>query len=74
MNEKNGILQQEAMQRGMLAGLFHGPSFAHQKEDIRKGLEIYNESFKKVKRYIDSGNVEKHMLGSFGGKVFRKVG
>jgi glutamate-1-semialdehyde 2,1-aminomutase len=73
-NDKTGILQQEAMQRGMLAGLFHGPSYAHKKEDIQKGLQIYNESFRKVKKYYEEGNIKKRLLGEFGGKVFRKVG
>lgn len=74
VNEKTGILIQEAMQRGMLAGLFHGISYGHQKKDILKGLEIYRDSLKRVKMYINQGNVKKYLKGEYGGKVFRKVG
>ncbi|MFH1376337.1 MAG: aminotransferase class III-fold pyridoxal phosphate-dependent enzyme [Candidatus Woesearchaeota archaeon] len=73
-NEKTGLLQQEAMQRGMLAGLFHGLCYAHKEKDIQKGLEIYEDSFKKVKKYINEGDIKKHLKGEYGGKVFRKVG
>ncbi|MCD4760106.1 hypothetical protein K8R33_04430, partial [archaeon] len=71
---KKGILQQEAMKRGLLAGLFHGPSYAHKNKHIEKGLEIYDESLKAVKKYYQKGNIKKHLLGTYGGKVFRKVG
>lgn len=73
-NDKKGILQQEAMKRGLLAGLFHGPSYAHKNKHIEKGLEIYDESLKAVKKYYQKGNIKKHLLGTYGGKVFRKVG
>ncbi|MBT7237959.1 aminotransferase class III-fold pyridoxal phosphate-dependent enzyme [Candidatus Woesearchaeota archaeon] len=73
-NEKTGILIQEAMQRGMLAGLFHGISYSHKKKDILKGIEIYREALKPVKRYIEEGTIQKYLRGVYGGKVFRKVG
>jgi glutamate-1-semialdehyde aminotransferase len=73
-NEKKGILQQEAMKRGLLAGLFHGPSYAHKLKDIEKGLDIYDASLKTIKKYYQAGNIKKHILGSYGGKVFRQVG
>ena len=73
-NDKKGILQQEAMQRGLLAGLFHGPSYAHKDKHIEKGLEIYDESLKAIKKHYQEGNIKKHLLGIYGGKVFRKVG
>ncbi len=73
-NEKMGILQQEAMEKGMLAGLFHGPSYSHKREDIQKGLDIYRESMKNVKLYLENNKVKDTLRGEYGGKVFRKVG
>ena len=70
--ELKSVLQQECMKRGLLAGLYHAPCFAHQEEDINLAVTIYEEALHAVKDIIDGGDILGRLEGDPMKPVFRK--
>jgi glutamate-1-semialdehyde aminotransferase len=69
--ELKSLFQQECMKRGLLAGLYHAPCYAHKKKDIDLAIEMYEKAMESFKKIIDSGNIKSSIVGDIVKPVFR---
>jgi glutamate-1-semialdehyde aminotransferase/spore coat polysaccharide biosynthesis protein SpsF (cytidylyltransferase family) len=67
------LLQQEVIQRGVLAAGYHNICYTLSDADINYTLEVYASAMKTVKKAIDSGNPRSFLKGDPVKNVFRKI-
>ncbi len=67
-------MQQELLKRGILWSGFHNISYSHTDGDISYTLKVYSEILPMLKENVETGNLEKNLLGQAIEPVFRKVG
>ena len=70
--EFKSLFQQECMKRGLLAGLYHAPCYAHNEKDIDLALKIYGEAMVSMKCLMKDENIKKHLTGDSIRPVFRE--
>lgn len=57
------LFTQEMQRRGFLAGQSVYVSYSHRRSDVREYLKSADEVFRIIKKSVEVGDVEKHLLG-----------
>jgi len=61
--EIKSYLQQELLQKGFLWYGQHNMSFSHKPSDIDRLLRAYDEIFRQLRKFLDSGSLQKNLKG-----------
>lgn len=71
--EMKTLVQQELIRRGILWSGILNISHAHTAEDVNYTLSAFSESLRILKKAVESGNVQSHLMGETLQAVFRKT-
>jgi len=62
---------QEIFKRGIFYNRDHFATFAHEVDDVKRTLSIYEEVFGNMKKYIDDGTLDSKLEGEFNEELLK---